>query len=142
MKDEAAGRGLPEDLGDKNEAQHETIGVGANFIECDWALQPGTKFGEASLGEGKHDGAPAIGGLVLERANESAAAEAVQRGINGTRRVGIVAKRSGGEILADRVAGGGLLLEHGEEEIFEIGKVAHNHTQRAMNRTPRTVGVK
>jgi len=142
LDDKAPGRVAPEDLRDKDKTEREAIGVGADFIEGDGTLKPGAKLGEALRGECEHQGAAAIGGLTLERLKQMAAAEAVQCGVNGTGRVGIVTKRRSGEVLAECIARGGFLVEQAKEKVFEIGESAHNHTQRTMNRTPRTVIVK
>ena len=58
--------------------------------------------------------------------------ETFEGGIDGTRRVGIVAERSGGETLAQRVAGGRLLVEEAEEQMLEIREAAHDHTLRTV----------
>jgi len=47
LTDEAPGGVSPEDLRDKDEAEHDAIGVRARFLQRDWALKPGPEFVEA-----------------------------------------------------------------------------------------------
>ena len=125
LQDEAAGGDASEDVPRKSEAEHDAFWIVADFVEGDGAVEPEAEFGETSGSEGEEERATAGSGLVFCGAEEVAATEAIEGGIDGAGGVGIMAEGRGGKTFAEGVAGGGLLVKESEEEIFEVGEVAH-----------------
>lgn len=117
--------GVAKQLRANDKTEHEGRRVVPYFFARDGAMDPGTQLGESFGGDGEELRAAAASGLVLERAEKAATEEPLKGGIDGARGVAVVAEGSGGEGLAQSVAGGRRLLEKGEEEMFEIGEVAH-----------------